>query len=559
MLKRGDVRHGTAVPDPTSAPPVQVSRSLAGVAMDGAHGEPPLGLPAALVAALVAGLTLDVAFPALGWWPLAFLAVPLALLSLRGRRWTGSMLVGLVFGAAFFVPHVSWVSQFLGDHPLGWVPWIALAAAEALLMAVLSPLITLTYRWGPDQNSRAMLHLVALPALVAGAWTVRELVMGSWPYGGFPWGRLGMSQAASPLAEVSSWTGVSGLSFLIVALCAAGIEGVRWIRHDRRGPTAPRTGRWFPRWTAPLPAAVLASCMLLLPQFPTEPVGTMRVGAVQGNGPAAYIDQRRPSEVLDSQLAASQPLQDQDVDIVIWPEGGVDSDPLADEATARSLSEAARQFDAPLLVNAASTQDGELLNTSFLWEPQGPVASHSKHHPVPFGEYVPHREFYAALAPSLVDLLEREYAHGTDAPAVAVDGGQLGLAICFDVIFDDVIQEASHHGAQVHMFQTNNADFRGTDEHLQQLAMARMRAVESGRSVVNLSTTGTSQVFAPDGTTVAATPADEPGVMVTEVELRDGLTAGVMLGPWVERGLVVGTILGLTLQAAVLGFRRRRT
>src|SRR5699024_11241151 len=67
--------------------------------------------------------------------------------------------------------------------------------------------------------------------------------------------------------------------------------------------------------------------------------------------------------------------------------------------------------------------------------------------------------------------------------------------------------------AQVHMFQTNNADFRGTDEHLQQLAMARMRAVESGRSVVNLSTTGTSQVFAPDGTTVAAIPADEPGVI----------------------------------------------
>src|SRR5699024_3959869 len=139
--------------------------------------------------------------------------------------------------------------------------------------------------------------------------------------------------------------------------------------------------------------------------FPTEPVGTMRVGAVQGNGPAAYIDQRRPSEVLDSQLAASQPLQDQDVGIVIWPEGGVDSDPLADEPTARSLSAAARQFDAPLLVNAASTQDGALLNTSFLWAPQGPVASHSKHHPVPFGEYGPRRQFYEALAPSPVDLL----------------------------------------------------------------------------------------------------------------------------------------------------------
>jgi apolipoprotein N-acyltransferase len=60
------------------------------------------------------------------------------------------------------------------------------------------------------------------------------------------------------------------------------------------------------------------------------------------------------------------------------------------------------------------------------------------------------------------------------------------------------------------MFQTNNADFRGTDENLQQLAFARIRAVETGRAVVNLSTVGTSQVIGPDGRTIDALPADEP-------------------------------------------------
>ena len=61
------------------------------------------------------------------------------------------------------------------------------------------------------------------------------------------------------------------------------------------------------------------------------------------------------------------------------------------------------------------------------------------------------------------------------------------------------------------MFQTNNADFRGTDENLQQLAFARMRAIETGRSVVNISTVGTSQVIRPDGATVDELPADAPG------------------------------------------------
>jgi transposase len=103
-------------------------------------------------------------------------------------------------------------------------------------------------------------------------------------------------------------------------------------------------------------------------------------------------------------------------------------------------------------------------------------------------------------------------------------------------------------------FQTNNADFRGTDENLQQVAIARMRAIETGRSVVNLSTTGTSQVIAPDGSTLQTLPFDEAGLMVAEIELRDGLTAGVMLGPWIQGLVLWGTLASL----GVLAVRARR-
>jgi apolipoprotein N-acyltransferase len=115
----------------------------------------------------------------------------------------------------------------------------------------------------------------------------------------------------------------------------------------------------------------------------------------------------------------------------------------------------------------------------------------------------------------------------------------VGLAICFDVIYDEVIREGVEHGARVLVFQTNNADFRGTDENLQQLAFARMRAIETGRSVVNISTVGTSQIMRPDGRTVATLNADEAGALLEDVELRSGLTAGVLLGPWIQLALVV--------------------
>ncbi|WP_350227654.1 apolipoprotein N-acyltransferase [Agromyces mangrovi Wang et al. 2018] len=185
----------------------------------------------------------------------------------------------------------------------------------------------------------------------------------------------------------------------------------------------------------------------------------------------------------------------------------------------------------------------------------GAVAQFDKRNPVPFGEYIPDRDFYYALAPDLVGLVQRGYSPGTNSPVFDIDGVLAGLAICFDVIYDDLIWEGARDGAQVYLLQTNNADFRGTDENLQQLAFARLRAIETGRPVVNLSTTGTSQVIAADGRTVDSLPAYEAGAMVTDVQLRDGLTPAVMLGGWVPWTL---TMLGL----AGLAFgwlRTRRT
>src|SRR5690625_1280295 len=82
----------------------------AGGAARGTTGGPVLPLWAALGAAVVGGVAMDTAFPSLGWWPLAFLAVPLALVSLVGRRLWGSVLVGVGYGAGFFFPHVSWAA-----------------------------------------------------------------------------------------------------------------------------------------------------------------------------------------------------------------------------------------------------------------------------------------------------------------------------------------------------------------------------------------------------------------------------------------------------------------
>ncbi|MBO3662490.1 apolipoprotein N-acyltransferase [Microbacterium stercoris] len=505
----------------------------------------PMPLWAAVLAAVLGGLALDASFPSLGIWLLAPVAVSLSLASLIGRRAGEALLVGLAFGAAFWFPHIDWISRFLGDNPQSWVPWVALAGIQTLFTGLGAIPMALAYGWFPRAR---WARLTLLPLLIAALWSARELITGSWPYGGFAWGRIGMSQSESPLAHVASWVGVTGLTFLIVFLCAAAIELVRLRRELQI--------------VAFTPFVAIAAILLLLPAWQTTPVGSLRVGAAQGAGPSAYMDAREPWELIQAQLDASKPLREELVDLVVWPEGGVDYDPLQDQATATMLSNAARAFRAPILMNAASEVGEQVFNTSMLWtadgvDVEGGLQTHAKRHPVPFGEYVPDRAFFAAIVPDLIGMIGREYTPGRDAPTVTGGDVVVGLAICFDVIADDVIREGQEAGAQVLVFQTNNADFRGTDENLQQLAFARMRAIETGRSVVNLSTVGTSQLIAPDGTTQAALAVDEAGLMIGDVELREGLTPGVVLGPWVQQGLLWGALSGIVALGILRLVRRR--
>lgn len=497
---------------------------------------PLLPLWAAVLAALGAALLMDLAYPEAAVWILAFPATALLLLAMIGRRAGGALLVGAVYGVVFFGLLVSWTSRYLGP-----IPWAALSVVEGGLTAVALIPIALAYRWLPRAFPGTAGRLLLLPAVVAALWVGREVFVGSWPYGGFPWARLAMSQAQSPLAPVTSWIGVSGLSFLMVLLVAMGIELVR-----TRGWRRPM------RLIAP---AVLVLVLVLTPLFPTMPTGTMRIAAVQGNGPTGYFDQREDYSVIQAQTDATEPLYGEDVDLVVWPEGSLDYDPFQSEGLARRMSLVATRMGAPLLANAATERDGRFFNTSMLWTNDGEATqSHDKRHPVPFGEYVPDRAFFNALAPDLIGLLQRDYTPGTNDPLIDIDGTAIGLAICFDVIYDDVIQAGVNGGAQVLVFQTNNADFRGTDENLQQLAFARMRAIETGRSVVNISTVGTSQYIRPDGSTVARLDAGKAGALLEDVELRSGLTAGVLLGPWIQLLLVWGG-----LGALVFGwFRARR-
>ncbi|WP_187976121.1 apolipoprotein N-acyltransferase [Mycetocola sp. JXN-3] len=494
--------------------------------------------PLALLLALGTGPVLASAFPALGWWPLTFVGVIMIVLAVIGRGFWAATGLGILAGVGFYLTLVSWTALYLGP-----VPWLALSVLEGIIFGLGAGFIAVVARRIPRIFS-PRIAWVLTPLAIATVWITREEVAGNWPYGGFAWGRLILAHAESPFGTLVSWVGFTGTSFVLALLPVVFLY--LW-----RSGIAHRPAR------ALLPALIVAA-LLAVPLAQTEQIGTSRIAAVQGNGPAGYFDKREPGDVLQSQLKASLPLLDKRPDMVVWPENGSDLNPMLDPRASQALNSLGQLLDAPIITGTITQRDGNYYNTSLMWEAgQGPLDGYDKVRPIPFGEYVPDRSFWEPLAPDLIGLIGRDYTPGTRDNVFDVRGTIAAISICFDIVDDNLLREGVERGAQVILAQTNNADFGKTAENEQQLAIARLRALETGRALVNISTVGTSQTVDANGHTLAEIAPYKPGYMIADVPLYRGITPGVSWGQTLQ--IILGWSGAMMIAGALIFGTRRRT
>ncbi|MQA34628.1 apolipoprotein N-acyltransferase [Modestobacter roseus] len=491
------------------------------------------------------------AFPAHDLSALA-VAGPAALaLAVRGQRVRAGLWLGLVLGLVTMVPLLSWSGVYVGSFP-----WLALAVTEALYFALLGGATALTSR------------LPGWPVWAAALWVAQEALRGRWPLGGFPWGRLGFSQAEGPFTAFAAYGGVPLVGFAVAltgTLLAAAVVRARAVGEGRGARPVLRAA------AVPLVAALAVPAVGGLAWLPlagsslTEGGPTRTVAVIQGNVPRAGLDfnaQRRA--VLDNHAAETIRLADAvaagdaaQPDLVIWPENSSDIDPYTNADAARVISRAAAAIDAPILVGAVVQGPGELIsNTGIVWDPvTGPGETYVKRHPVPLAEYVPARPFFRFFSP-LVDRVT-DFAHGTEVGTLDIGGARVGDVICFEIAYDGLVSDVVDDGAGMIVVQTNNATFGYTDETEQQLAMSRLRAVEFGRTVVVAATSGVSAIVAPDGTLVHRSELFTADSFVEPIAQRDQRTVAERLGAapeWLLTAIGVGAVLA----ALTTGRARRR-
>jgi apolipoprotein N-acyltransferase len=229
--------------------------------------------------------------------------------------------------------------------------------------------------------------------------------------------------------------------------------------------------------------------------------------------------------------------------VVIWPENSSDIDPLANPDARDEINTAATAINAPILVGGVvagpgySADNPVASNSVIVWNPgTGPADRHDKQIIQPFGEYLPWRGFFKHLS-SYADRAGY-FVPGTGSGVVTAAGVPIGVTTCWEVIFDRAARESVENGAQLLAVPANNATFTEAMSE-QQLAFARLRAVEHDRYAVVAVTTGISAMVAPDGRVLARTSFFEPAYLDAQVRLKTQLTPATKWGPIVQGLLVV--------------------
>ena len=441
----------------------------------------------ALLLSTLSGVLLSAAFEPVGkWWvaPIA-LAVHMYALTLTQKK----VFSVFIFAATLNLIILHWSSTFVGS-----VPWLILALGLSVLYLPLS----LVSRWG----------MTSYPLI----YILMEEVRSRFPFGGFGWVRVAYTQADAPYSKIAAIGGASALSALTVLLGLILFYAV--------------TKKWS--------SVILLPFLLLLIPINMTAIGATKVLMIQGNVPQMGLDfNSRAKAVFNNHFEKTQTelKEDSNVDFVLWPENSVDVDPFQNSDVKKSLD----SIDKPLIIGAIVEKGNSIFNTSILWGGESPP-TYIKQHLTPFGEYIPLRSLASLISP-YTDRV-KDFEPGQGHVFFKVKEAIIAPVICFELIDDQLLHKAAL-SSNILAVQTNSATFGMSAESAQQLEMTRVRAIEHGRNIVSVSTTGYSAVIDYNGKVLQKTSMGTSEAIRAEVELLEGKTPRNTAGNWALVGVLM--------------------
>ena len=484
--------------------------------------------------AFLLGVLLAGALPPVDLAPLIFIAFPGLLWLDDGSAgvW-GSARLGYVFGLGFFVAGLYWIAGalFVDIATFWWVLPFAVFGVPAF-MAVFAAAALATARL-------AVVRLGASPpariCVFTAAWCATEWLRGHI-LTGFPWNLIGYVWSggfpgALAVLQSTAWVGIYGLSLLsVLAAALLALQGA---------PSVAPAAAWR-RW---LPTSVAAMLILLpalagalhLASAPTALTGTW-LRLVQPSisetlkwKPAAAEENFRRLMQLSS-APADHPLA-----AVLWPEAAatffLDRDAAHRNALAAAAPKDGYVVTGALRANPPPLPPQQVWNSVQTIDPKGAIpASYDKAHLVPFGEYVPWRDWLPIkkITHGTIDL-----SAGPGPQTIALPGlPAFSPLICYEVIFPAAVIDRQARPEWL-LNVTNDAWYGRSSGPYQHFAIARTRAVEEGIPLVRVANNGISGMIDARGRVLARTGLDDVTYADLALPTAAAPTLYSHLGDWI--------------------------
>ncbi len=485
--------------------------------------------------------------PAVAWVALAPLLV-----ALGGASLSRATALGFVTGLVYFTGTLYWITRVMAVYG-ALQPFVAVLV-NSLLIAYLALFPALfaaaTRRLVLSYGPRALL---AAPLV----WVTTELGR-TYLLTGFPWVLLGYSQlSVLPVAQAASLFGVYGLSALVAAVSAAIAFSVGPVtiipgpaKAGHYAVNVPNVVSGFSR-TLPLAAALIlvvalaawGSLRVARGELTAGPA--VRVALVQGNvAQGEKWDPRQAPDIFENYLRMTRQAIAEGADLVVWPESSTPFTFETEHAAADSIRRIARDARVPILLGSDQIERGaptRYYNSAYLVRADGSTgAVYRKMHLVPFGEYVPLKRLLFFAEP-LVEAVS-DFSAGDSAVLMPVDGHSISTAICYEIVYPDLVRRFVAAGSELLTTITNDAWFGDTSAPHQHFAQASMRAVENGRYLVRAANTGISGVVDPYGRVLVQSRLFEPAVVTATVTYRTEKTLYTRIGDLFAYMAVLTTI-----------------
>lgn len=506
---------------------------------------------APLLATVASGLLYPLAFPPLGLWPVAWVALAPLFVAFRRARWPAAALLGWLWTLVWCASVIDWLPSAMATYygqpyAVGIGIFFAVSTLTGGIEYAAFGVWYRTTRW-----PRSALR----PFVVAAAWVAAELARGTL-FTGNPWALVGYSQVAVlPLLQIADVTGVYGVSFLVVAANAALAE--LWLA--RRTPDARRQAAIGSALVAASVVLALAYGTVRLERFPSEGPA-VRVAAVQSD--VEVITQWNPDRQdanLDVHLALTAELLRRDTPaVVFWPESAMTFFVESDVAARKRIRDLLAGSGAELVAGGPRATGGgpPYYNTAFLIAPDGRiVGAQDKRWLIPFAEYFPLGS---------VGLLRRRFGRidevspGTRLAPLPATGGPAGVLVCHESLFPEAAAAQVHARASWLVNLSNDSWHGGAKYSLLAFDVVVLRAIEQRRWVVRASTSGPSGLVAPSGRTVARTAPFTRDTVVGTVHPRREPSPYARLGDVFAWSCAVVAVVATAITAMDRHSRRRR-